>query len=89
MPINKVGMAVLCALFKCIYIVYCMYILLALTTGDPTSKISYTEINANQVVGWPQFVSFCHPNNLSISELEKVSSAMKEIKFKPGLCQCS
>ena len=61
----------------------CMYI--ALATGDPTGKIVYADINASQVVGWPQAVPFCHPNNLSKNELQKVSSAMKEIKFILGL----
>ena len=57
----------------------------ALSTGDPTGKIVYAEINASQVVGWPQSVRFCHPNNLSKSELLEVSSVMKQIKFKLSL----
>ena len=57
-----------------------------MSTGDPTGKIVYAEINASQVVGWPQSVHFYHPNNLSKSELQKLSSVIKQIKFKPGLC---
>ena len=68
---------VLCISFECI-------VHLALTT-DPTGKILYADIHASQVMGWPPSVRFCHPNNLSKSELTKVSSAMKEIKFKLGL----
>ena len=54
---------------------------LALAVGNPHSRVPYSKLTDDNVVGWPSSVKLRHPSLLTQSDIKLIHDSIDSIKF--------